>query len=123
MNRIIRLIFISILALSSLAMAQTASAADHAPGWIKIIAPANGAALPSGNGNKLTYNVQLSPTGNHLHVYVDDQSPIIDRNVNSCPCSLDLPDLASGQHTVTVKEATSSHALTGIESSVTFSVK
>jgi hypothetical protein len=65
----------------------------------------------------------LGPTGNHVHIYVDDQNPIVYRNVANCPCSIDLPDLAKGKHTVVIKEATVSHALTGVQASSAFSVK
>jgi hypothetical protein len=75
------------------------------------------------SGNKLEFNVHLSPNGNHVHIYVDDQNPIIDRNINNCPCSIDLPVLSSGKHTIVVKEATVSHALTGVEGSTTVTVK
>jgi hypothetical protein len=92
-------------------------------GSITIISPANGAVLQSGSGNKLEFNVHLSPDGNHVHIYVDDQHPIVDRDVGHCPCSIDLPQLSPGKHTIAVKEATSSHALTGVEGTVTAMVK
>lgn len=92
-------------------------------GSVTILSPKDGAVLESGTGDKLTYNVHLGPTGNHLHVYIDNLPPIIDRNVTDCPCSLNLPPMTSGKHTLAMKEATSSHALTGVESSITFTVK
>ena len=104
------------------ALASPVFAADSA-GSITITSPANGAVLQSGAGNKLVFNVHLSPEGNHVHIYVDDQHPIVDRDVSHCPCSIDLPNLSSGKHTIVVKEATSSHALTGVEGTVTTTVK
>jgi hypothetical protein len=95
--------------------------ADSA-GSITITSPANGAML-QGAGNKLEFNVHLSPNGNHVHIYVDDQAPIVFRDVSHCPCSIDLPTLSSGKHTITVKEATSSHAMTGVQGTVTATVK
>ena len=103
------------------ALAGPVFAADA--GSITIISPQNGAMLQSGSGNKLSFNVRLSPSGNHVHIYVDDQSPIIDRDIHNCPCSIDLPDLSPGKHTIAVKEATVSHALTGVEGSTTVTVK
>ncbi|HKJ84382.1 MAG TPA: hypothetical protein VJ961_10255 [Mariprofundaceae bacterium] len=100
------------------AMAPAAST-----GSVTIISPKEGAVLPSGSEDKLTYNVTLGPNGNHLHVYVDNDPPIIDRNVSDCPCSLDLPKLTEGPHTIAVKEATASHALTGVQKTVHFTVK
>ncbi len=107
------------LLVALLALPQIALAA----GSITILSPKEGATLPSGSGVKLEYNVTLSPDGNHVHVYVDNQDPIVDRNVHGCPCSIDLPQLSSGNHVIAVKEATVSHVLTGVESSVKFSVK
>lgn len=104
------------------ALASPALAADPA-GSITITSPAGNAVLQSGTGNKLDFNVHLGPNGNHVHIYVDDQNPIVFRDVSHCPCSIDLPKLSSGKHTIVVKEATSSHAMTGVQGSVTVTVK
>ena len=111
-----------LIGLALVALASPVFAADSA-GSITISSPANGAMLQSGSGNKLEFNVHLSPNGNHVHIYVDDQHPIVDRDISHCPCSIDLPQLSSGKHTIVVKEATVSHALTGVEGSVTVTVK
>lgn len=108
------------LAVAAMSFANPASAADS--GSIAIVSPQDGAVL-KGKGNKLEYNVHLSPNGNHLHIYIDNQDPIIDRNVSNCPCSLNLPALAPGKHVIAVKEATASHSLTGVQSTVTVDVK
>ncbi len=105
-----------------LALASPVLAADSA-GSITITSPVNDAVLQSATGNKLEFNVHLSPNGNHVHVYVDDQDPIVFRDVSHCPCSIALPKLSSGKHTIVVKEATSGHAMTGMQSSVTATVK
>ena len=107
-------------AVAAMPFANPASAADS--GSITIISPKDGAVL-LGGGNKLEYNVHLSPNGNHLHIYIDNQDPIIGKNVSNCPCSIALPALAAGKHVIAVKEATAGHALTGVQSTVTVSVK
>jgi len=117
--RYIKSLFIG---LALVALASPVWAADSA-GSITISSPANGAVLASGSGNKLEFNVNLSPDGNHVHIYVDDQRPIVDRDIHNCPCSIDLPNLTPGKHTIAVKEATVSHALTGIEGVTTVTVK
>src|ERR1035438_6924221 len=100
------------------ALANPVLAADSAAaGSITITSPVNNAVLQSAAGNKLEFNVHLGPDGNHVHVYIDDQKPIVFRDVSHCPCSIDLPKLSSGKHTIVVKEATSSHALTGVQGS------
>ena len=110
------------ICLALLALANPVLAADSA-GSITITAPVNGAVLPGAMGNKLDFNVHLGPNGNHVHIYVDDQDPIVFRDVSHCPCSVALPKLSSGKHTIVVKEATSGHAMTGVQSSVTATVK
>lgn len=94
-----------------------------ANGSITITSPADGAVLQSATGNKVDFDVHLSPKGNHVHIYVDNQKPIVYQDVGRCPCSVDLPNLTPGKHTIAVKEATSSHALTGIQGIVTVTVK
>ncbi len=101
------------------ALTALASSAYAADGSITITSPANGAVLQGSAENKLDFNVKLSPTGNHVHIYVDDHNPIIDRDIGHCPCSITLPKLSPGKHVIEVKEATVSHALTGVEGTVT----
>jgi hypothetical protein len=106
------------------AMVNPVFAADSAAaGSITITAPVNDAVLPGATGNKLAFNVKLSPNGNHVHIYIDDQDPIVFRDASHCPCSIDLPKLSSGKHTIVIKEATSGHAMTGTQASVTATVK
>jgi hypothetical protein len=117
MKRLISLFF----GFTLVALASPVFAADA--GSITISAPSNGAMLADGSGNKLDFDVHLGPTGNHVHIYVDDQNPIVYRDVGHCPCSINLPVLGSGKHTVVIKEATVSHALTGVQATTAFTVK
>lgn len=110
------------IGLALVALTGSVWAADST-GSITITSPADNAVLQSATGNKLDFNVRLGPNGNHVHIYVDDQAPIVFRDVSHCPCSLDLPKLSPGKHTIVVKEATSSHAMTGVQGSVTATVK
>jgi len=110
------------LGCSLLALSSSVFAADPG-GSITITSPSDGAVLQSDSGNKLDFNIHLSPNGNHVHIYVDEQNPIVFRDVGHCPCSINLPVLKTGKHTIVVKEATVSHAMTGVEGAVTVSVK
>ncbi len=92
-------------------------------GSITILAPHEGASLASGAPSTLDYTVHLSPNGSHLHVYVDDQNPIVVRKVTDCPCSVPLPALTPGKHVLLIKEATAAHSPTGVQSSVTVTAK
>ena len=141
MKQFKRILLFSALTISMIAAAKPALANDvgngtyldqinrlplmlaDAGGSITIVSPKDGAVLDNGAGNKLEYNIKLSPDGNHIHIYIDEQRPIIDRDVSNCPCSIALPDLSSGKHTIVMKEATASHALTGVQASVSITVK
>jgi hypothetical protein len=92
-------------------------------GSISILSPQDGATIAGGTAVKLDFNLHPSPAGNHLHIYVDDQKPLVNRNVSGCPCSMDLPVLSPGKHVIIIKEARSDHSLTGVEKGVTFQVK
>ena len=92
-------------------------------GSITILSPKAGAVLKSGVETPLEYNLHLSPEGHHLHVYVDEGSPIIVRNVSGCPCTMTLPALSPGQHTIVIKEAKAGHSPTGVEGSVTVTAR
>ncbi len=92
-------------------------------GSITILSPQAGASLQSGVETKLEYNLHLSADGSHLHVYVDDGDPIVVHKVSHCPCSITLPPLSPGKHTIVIKEAKASHSLTGVEGSVTVNAK
>jgi hypothetical protein len=108
---------------AALSLVLIASSAFATEGSITITSPANGAVLQGNADNKLDFNVKLSPTGNHLHIYVDDGNPIIDRDISHCPCSITLPKLSPGKHVIAIKEATVSHALTGVEAVETVTSK
>lgn len=118
------MIYFVLAALTNWVPANPVLAADSAGmGSITILSPANDAVLQSGMENKLKFSVHLSPRGDHLHIYIDDQSPIINRDLSRCPCSIVLPRLSPGKHAIVVKEATSGHVLTGVQGSVTATVK
>ncbi len=104
-----------------LAGASLAAAAES--GSITILSPHEGAVVSSGAAPTLEYNVHLSPNGSHLHVYVDDQNPIIVRKVSDCPCSVALPALGPGKHVIVIKEASAAHSPTGVQGSVTITAK
>jgi len=113
-----RINFFALLIISELLLFSS-NALPAESGSVNILSPVDGASLLSTRENKLTYTLQLGPEGNHLHVYIDDQKPIIVRNVTGCPCSIDLPVLPSGKHVIVVKEARSDHSLTGVQSMIT----
>lgn len=114
MNKIIK----SLIVLAIGFALGTGYAADT--GSISIITPSDGSVLRGDAITKVIYRVKLSPQGHHLHVYVDDQKPIVDRDVTGCPCAVDLPQLSPGKHVIVIKEARADHSLTGLEASTVF---
>lgn len=119
MQKLSKLVFVVVA--GYLGFAGAAYAADM--GSITVMSPKDGSMITAGSPTKLMYNVKLSPEGNHLHVYVDDQKPIVDRDVTGCPCSVELPMLSAGKHMVVIKEARADHSLTGVMASTTVTVK
>jgi hypothetical protein len=119
MKQITQSRFFAVLGLMALSGSVFAAGA----GSISILSPKDGTTISGGAVIKLDYNLHPSSDGNHLHIYVDDQKPMVNRNVSGCPCSVDLPTLSPGKHMVVIKEARSDHSLTGVEKGVTFQVK
>ena len=119
MKNLIKFVFVMMVGI--LAVAGTGYAVDM--GSITILSPKDGSIVPAGSVTKLMYNVKLSPEGNHLHVYVDDQKPIVDRDVSACPCSINLPMLNAGKHMVVIKEARADHSLTGVMATTAVTAK
>jgi hypothetical protein len=65
------------------AMVNPVFAADSAAaGSITITAPVNDAVLPGATGNKLAFNVKLSPNGNHVLLFF--VMPVIAHAASTC---------------------------------------
>lgn len=113
-----------ILALLMFAFTRPLMASDAiVEGDFSMLSPVNGVDLPTGNGDMLRYDAKLTPMGDHLQVYIDDQKPLIDKDVKGCPCAIALPTLSPGVHTIVVKEATKDDQLTGLQAKVSFKVE
>jgi hypothetical protein len=119
MKKIVKIVAINIAGF--LLSSGSAVAADM--GSLTISSPQNGSIVVANTMLKLTYNVKLGPEGNHLHIYVDDQKPIVVRNVAGCPCTVDLPALSVGKHVILIDEARADHSLTGVKSSIVITAK
>ena len=81
------------------------------PAGVTITAPADQSEI-NGNSVTVTYEVNPSPSGDHIHIYVDDRKPDILRKLKG---SYEVTDLAPGEHTITVKEVNAGHTPTGHE--------
>lgn len=109
-------------ALASLAVGLllVAPATALAQGKVVITAPANGATLDAMDENRLVYEVEPGPRGDHVHVYVDNQEAGILRKLKG---SYLLEGVSPGKHTICVKVVNKAHVPVGIENCVQVTMK
>lgn len=99
--------------------APLAAGAAGAP-FVRITQPANGARLDAMEQNRLVYEVEPGPRGDHVHVYVDDKEVGILRQLKG---SYALETLAPGRHTICVKVVNKAHTPIGVQDCVSASVE
>jgi hypothetical protein len=107
-----------ILTLSLLLAIPTTSLGQA--GMARITAPADGATLDALDENRLVYEVEPGPRGDHVHLYVDDKEVAILRKLKGSTL-LELP--AAGKHSLCVKVVNKAHVPVGIEQCVQVTVK
>ncbi len=88
--------------------------------YIKMLSPVNGAQLSAGTPVVLSYDVTLAPNGNHIHVYVDNHMAGLSHELKG---NFSVGKLASGTHTICIKEATAAHVLIGVNRCIVVTVK
>lgn len=93
---------------------------SQGPGQVTIIAPKDGATVPANQPVTVEYEATLGPRGDHLHFIVDGGQPDIVRQLKGKHV---IGPLAPGDHTVTIKEETSSHTPTGPQASIKITAK
>lgn len=91
-----------------------------AQGKVVITAPANGATLDPLDENRLVYDVEPGPRGDHVHVYIDDREVGILRKLKG---SYLLETPSSGTHNLCVKVVNKAHVPVGIEQCIQVTVK
>ena len=89
-------------------------------GRVLITAPLNGATLDSLDENRLLYEVEPGPRGDHVHVYIDDREVGILRKLKG---SYLLETPAAGKRNICVKVVNKAHVPVGIEQCVQVTVK
>lgn len=89
-------------------------------GSVMIESPKDGATISANSDIKVTFKVEHSADGNHLHFYVDNGNPTIVRMWSG---TATLPGVSAGKHEICIKEATVSHALTGLQKCVSVEAK
>jgi hypothetical protein len=100
------------VSLYALALPLALAAAPAAEGYVKIMAPADGARLGRMTATILVYEVSPGPRGSHVHVYVDGREVGILRAFKG---SYALKALSPGERTVCVKVVSHAHVPIGIE--------
>lgn len=91
-----------------------------AQGRVRITSPANGATLDSMDENRLAYEVETGPRGDHAHLYVDNKEVAILRKLKG---SYPLETLSSGKRSLCVKVVNKAHVPIGIGQCIQVTVK
>jgi hypothetical protein len=89
-------------------------------GKVTITSPADGATLDALDQNRLVYDVDPGPRGDHVHVYVDNKEVGILRKLKG---SYLLESLDSGKRNLCVKVVNKAHVPIGLEKCVQVTVK
>lgn len=109
-----------VLAAAALGVCVSAPGVHAAEGKVTISAPTKGAILDSMEENRIVYNVEPGPRGDHVHVYVDNQEVGILRQLKG---SYLLESLASGQRDICIKVVNKAHVPVGVQDCVQVTVK
>ncbi|MEN6585700.1 MAG: hypothetical protein ABFE02_06555 [Sulfuricella sp.] len=87
--------------------------ADEAYARIKY--PPDGAKLGARAQNRIDYEVNPGPRGDHIHLYVDNHEAAILRKLAG---SHELDTMAPGPHTLCIKVVNKAHVPIGVEQCV-----
>ena len=108
------------LALLSLGLFLGFPASGLAQGKVTITSPTQGAILDPLDENRLVYDVNPGPRGDHVHVYVDNKEVGILRKLKG---DYLLDNLDSGKRNICVKVVNKAHVPVGIQQCVQVTVK
>ena len=92
--------------------------ADDAYARIKF--PPDGAKLDAMTQNRIDYEVNPGPRGDHIHLYVDSHEAAILRKLVG---SHELDAMVPGAHTLCIKVVNKAHVPIGVEQCVKVSVE
>lgn len=84
-------------------------------GKITINSPVNGAMVAANAKVSLNYEAMLGTSGDHLHLYLDDDRIDILRQLKG---SAEVDELKPGKHKICLTENTRWHMSTGLESCI-----
>lgn len=89
-------------------------------GKVLITSPADGATLDALEENRLVYEVDPGPRGDHVHIYIDNKEVGILRKLKG---SFLLEAQSPGKHGLCVKVVNKAHVPVGIEQCIKVTVK
>ncbi|MBT9612246.1 MAG: hypothetical protein IV108_03150 [Burkholderiales bacterium] len=89
-------------------------------GKVLITSPADGATLDALDENRLVYEVDPGPRGDHVHIYFDNKEVGILRKLKG---SFLLEAPSPGKHGLCVKVVNKAHVPVGIEQCIQVTVK
>ncbi len=95
-------------------------ATSFGQGKVLITSPEDGATLDALEENRLVYEVDPGPRGDHVHVYVDDKEVAILRKLTG-RYLLEAP--SPGKHGLCIKVVNKAHVPVGIQQCIQVTVK
>lgn len=108
-----------LLAAAAIGLLASGPSMAASQGSVKIQSPANGATLDALDENRLVYEVEPGPRGDHVHVYVDNKEVGILRKLKG---SYLLESMTAGKRNICVKVVNKAHVPIGIEQCVQVTV-
>lgn len=109
-----------LFAMVTLGLLLAMPSASLAQGMVRITAPLEGATIDAMDENRLVYDVDPGPHGDHVHVYIDNREAGILRKLKG---SYLLESLPAGKHRLCIKVVNKAHVPVGIEQCVQITVK
>jgi hypothetical protein len=109
-----------LLAIFTLGLLLAIPSTSLGQGKVLITSPADGASLDALDENRLVYEVDPGPRGDHVHIYLDNREVGILRKLKG---SYLLETPSSGKHGICVKVVNKAHVPVGIEQCIQVTVK
>jgi hypothetical protein len=103
-----------------LALGLATPLAFAADATVNITSPADGAKLDAMAQNRIVYDVNPGPLGDHTHLYVDGKQAAVLRELKG---SYPLADLGVGAHELCIKVVNKAHTPIGVQKCVNVTVQ
>ena len=87
---------------------------------ISILKPVGGSIFKSGSKIEISFEATPGPSGDHVHLYLDDRKPVVMQHLKG---SHTLDDVAAGKHGLCARIVDKAHAEIGVQDCVIFRVE